>query len=191
MLLDKRVGNSEKVPKSRFNIDAFLHSNEDRPGGIKIPGGYYLDGNAENFDPTFFNMTPVEAMWLDPQQRKMLEVCYEALESAGATLDQVAGSNTAVFCGSFTADYQQMTFKDHDFRHNYAATGVDPGIISARIGNVFDLRGPSGLINTACSSAVYAIHNACHALRARDCDAALRGGVNIIISIDQHMNTVI
>ncbi|KAK2596119.1 hypothetical protein QQS21_006466 [Conoideocrella luteorostrata] len=189
MLIDKRVANSDKVPKSRFNIDAFLHANEDRPGSFKIPGGYYLDGKAEDFDPTFFNMTPVEAMWLDPQQRKMLEVCYEAIESAGLSLESISGSNTAVFCGSFTADYQQMTFKDHDFRHNYAATGVDVGVISARIGNIFDLKGPSALINTACSSAMYAVHNACHALRARDCDAALCGGVNIIMSVDQHMNT--
>lgn len=61
-LLDKRAGNSDKVPKSRFNIDAFLHPDEDRPGSIEIPGGYYLDGNAENFDPTFFHMTPVEGL---------------------------------------------------------------------------------------------------------------------------------
>ncbi|KAI1075939.1 lovastatin nonaketide synthase [Whalleya microplaca] len=189
MLLQKRVGNSQKVPQSRFNIDAFFHANEDRPGSFRIPGGYYLDGRAENFDPTFFNMTPVEAMWLDPQQRKILEVCYEAIESAGLNLDKISGSNTGVFCASFTADYQQMTFKDHDFRHNYAATGVDVGIISARIGNTFNFYGPSALINTACSSSVYAIHNACHALRAKDCDAALVGGVNIIMTPDQHMNT--
>lgn len=63
------------------------------------------------------------------------------------------------------------------------------GIISAHIGNVFDLSGPSALINTACSSSVYAVHNACHALRARDCDAALVGGVNMIMTVDQHMNT--
>ncbi len=81
-------------------------------------------------------------MWLDPQQRKMLEVCYEALENAGLSLDAVAGTNTAVFVGCFTADYQQLTTKDPDFRHNYAATGVDPGIISNRIGNVFNLNGP-------------------------------------------------
>ena len=134
-------------------------------------------------------MTPVEAMWLDPQQRKMLEVCYEAIEAAGLTLDSISGSNTAVSVGSFTADYQQMTFRDPDFRHSYAATGVDPGIISNRIGNVFNLKGPSFTINTACSSSIYAIHNACHALRARDCDAALVGGVNLILTVDQHMNT--
>ena len=134
-------------------------------------------------------MTPVEAMWLDPQQRKTLEVCYEAIEAAGLTLDSISGSNTGVYVGSFTADYQQMTFRDPDFRHSYAATGVDPGIISNRIGNVFNLKGPSFTINTACSSSIYAVHNACHALRAGDCDAALVGGVNLILTVDQHMNT--
>ncbi|KXJ87198.1 hypothetical protein Micbo1qcDRAFT_151968 [Microdochium bolleyi] len=178
-----------KVPANRFNIDAHLHPNLERPGSFNVPGGYFLDGALEDFDPTFFNITPVEAMWMDPQQRKILEVAYEALESGGQTLESVAGSNTAVFVGSFTSDYQQMSIRDTDFRHNYAATGVDPGIISNRIGNVFNLRGPSFTINTACSSSVYAIHNACHALRARDCEAALTGGVNLIMTVDQHMNT--
>lgn len=59
-------------------------------------------------DHSFFNMTPMEAQWLDPQQRKMLEVTFEALQSAGLTLDTVAGSNTAVFVGSFTSDYRVL-----------------------------------------------------------------------------------
>lgn len=142
MLKRKGSGQTPKVPKSRFNIDAHYHENLERPGSFNVLGGYFLDGLLEDFDPTFFNITPVEAMWMDPQQRKMLEVSYEALESAGLSLDSVAGSNTAVFVGSFTSDYQQMSIKDVDFRHNYAATGVDPGIISNRIGNALNLAGP-------------------------------------------------
>ncbi|KAK2772279.1 polyketide synthase [Colletotrichum kahawae] len=189
LLVEKRTGQTPKVPESRFNIDAHYHERLDRPGSFNVPGGYFLDGRPEDFDPTFFNITPVEAQWLDPQQRKILEVCYESLVSAGVTMEAIAGSNTAVFVGSFTADYQQMSTRDTDFRHNYAATGVDPGIISNRIGHMFNLRGPSFTINTACSSSVYAIHNACHALRMRDCDAAITGGVNLILTVDQHMNT--
>ncbi|KAF3389803.1 Lovastatin diketide synthase mokB [Talaromyces pinophilus] len=189
VLKEKRSVQTPKVPASRFNIDAYLHERLDRPGSFNVPGGYFLDGNAEDFDPSFFNITPIEAMWLDPQQRKMLEVTYECLESAGCTLEDIKGSNTAVFVGSFTSDYQQMSTKDGDFRHNYAATGVDPGLISARIGNTFDLNGPSFTINTACSSSIYAIHNACHALRTRDASAAIAGGVNLILTVDQHMNT--
>ncbi|KAI1121261.1 hypothetical protein F5Y10DRAFT_256700 [Nemania abortiva] len=189
MLVEKRSGQTPKVPESRFNIDAHYHENLARPGSFNVAGGYFLDGRPDDFDPTFFNMTPIEAQWLDPQQRKMLEVSYECLVSAGVTLESIAGSNTAVFVGSFTSDYQQMSTRDPDFRHNYAATGVDPGIISNRIGNVFNLHGPSFTINTACSSSIYALHNACHALRNRDCDAAIVGGVNLIITVDQHMNT--
>ncbi|KAF4176549.1 hypothetical protein CNMCM8927_000723 [Aspergillus lentulus] len=189
MLVKKQSGQTSRVPESRFNIDAYYHSNLERPGSFNVPGGYFLDGRPEDFDPTAFNMTPIEAQWLDPQQRKILEVAYECLENAGLSLESVAGSNTAVFVGSFTSDYQQMSIRDPDFRHNYAATGVDPGIISNRVGNIFNLKGPSFTINTACSSSIYAIHNACNALRARDCDAALVGGVNLIITVDQHMNT--
>ncbi|KAI1771891.1 hypothetical protein F4818DRAFT_454399 [Hypoxylon cercidicola] len=189
MLVEKRTGQTPKVPASRFNIDAHYHENLDRPGSFNVPGGYFLDGRPEDFDPTFFNITPIEAQWLDPQQRKILEVTYECLVSAGVTLESIAGSNTAVFVGSFTADYQQISIRDPDFRHNYAATGVDPGIISNRVGNVFNLNGPSFTINTACSSSIYALHNACHALRSRDCDAAIVGGVNLILTVDQHMNT--
>ncbi|XDG09065.1 hypothetical protein ABKA04_008680 [Annulohypoxylon sp. FPYF3050] len=189
MLVEKRTGQTPKVPSSRFNIDAHYHENLERPGSFNVMGGYFLDGRPEDFDSTFFNMTPIEAQWLDPQQRKMLEVCYECLVSAGIPLEKASGSNTAVFVGCFTADYQQMSTREPDFRHNYAATGVDPGIISNRIGNTFNLHGPSFTINTACSSSVYAMHNACHALRARDCNAAIVGGVNLIVTVDQHMNT--
>ncbi|KAI0197013.1 hypothetical protein F4808DRAFT_299333 [Astrocystis sublimbata] len=189
MLVEKRSGQTPRVPESRFNIDAHYHENLARPGSFNVAGGYFLDGRPDDFDPTFFNITPIEAQWLDPQQRKMLEVTYECLVSAGVTLDAITGSSTAVFVGSFTADYQQLSTREPDFRHNYAATGIDPGIISNRISNVFNLHGPSFTINTACSSSIYALHNACHALRSRDCDAAIVGGVNLIITVDQQMNT--
>ncbi|KAI1196929.1 hypothetical protein F5X97DRAFT_199678 [Nemania serpens] len=189
MLLAKKTGQTPKVPASRFNIDAHYHQDRDRPGSFNVLGGYFLDGSPSDFDPSFFNVTPIEAQWLDPQQRRMLEVSYECLESAGVTLDQAAGSNTAVFVGSFTSDYQQMSTLEPDFRHSYAATGVDTGIISNRIGNLLNLNGPSFTINTACSSSIYALHNACNALRARDCEAAIVGGVNLILTVDQHINT--
>ncbi|KAI1825907.1 lovastatin nonaketide synthase [Xylaria intraflava] len=189
LLMAKKAVNSQKVPKNRFNIDAHLHPNADRPGSFNVPGGYFLEDAPESFDPTFFNMTPVEAMWLDPQQRRTLEACYEALESAGVPLEKAYGTNIGVWVGSFTADYQQMNFKDPDFRHSYSATGVDTGIISNRINNIFGFTGPSSTINTACSSSIYSLHTACNSLRAGDCDAALVCGVNMILTVDQHMNT--
>ena len=142
MLQKKGSVQTPRVPSNRFNIDAHYHPDLSRPGSFHSLGGYFLDGDLADFDPSFFGMTPIEAMWLDPQQRKMLEVSYECLESAGLSLDQVAGSNTAVFVGSFTSDYQQMSTRETDFRHSYTATGVDVGIISNRIGNTFNLNGP-------------------------------------------------
>ena len=142
LLVRKGSVQTPQVPRNRFNIDAHFHEDLERPGSFNVAGGYFLDGSPDDFDPTFFNITPIEAMWMDPQQRRMLEVCYECLESGGLSLANISGTNTAVFVGSFTSDYQQMSIRDPDFRHNYAATGVDPGIISNRIGNTFNLRGP-------------------------------------------------
>ncbi|KAK1991032.1 putative polyketide synthase [Colletotrichum falcatum] len=189
LMMSKGTGQSPKVPESRFNIDAHYHKDNDRPGSFHVLGGYFVDGTLQEFDPSFFGVTPIEAMWMDPQQRKLLEVVYESFESAGVTLEEIAGSKTAVFAASFTADFQQMSFKEPSFRHAFAATGVDPGIISNRISHVFNLKGPSILVNTACSSSVYAMHNACNALRNNECQAAVVCGVNLILTVDQHMNT--
>ncbi|RDH37113.1 polyketide synthase [Aspergillus welwitschiae] len=167
-LVNKTSVRTPTVPESRFKIDAFYHKNLNRPGSLNVRGGYFLDGSPHDFDPSFFGMTPVEAMWLDPQQRRILEVTYECLENAGLRLEDVAGKDIGVF---------------------YAATGTDPGLLSARVCNIFDLRGPSAVINSACSSSMTAIHQACLALQTGKCDAAIAGGVNLIISVDQHMNT--
>nr|POE93173.1 highly reducing polyketide synthase curs1 [Quercus suber] len=183
VLRKKKSVRTPRVPTSRFNIDAHYHPDLSRPGSFSAMGGYFLDENPIEFDPSFFNMTPIEAQWLDPQQRKILEVCYEVLENAGIPLEKAAGSNTGVYLATFTSDYQQMSIFERDFRHNYAATGVDPGIISNRVNNTFNLAGPSCIINTACSSSVYAIHNACHALRAHDCNAAIAAGSNIVMIV--------
>lgn len=188
-MINKETGQMPRVPSSRFNIDAHYHSNNDRPGSFGVLGGYFLKETLQEFDPSFFGITPVEAMWMDPQQRKLLEVVYESLESGGVTLKDVSGSSTACFIASFTADFQQMAFKEPAFRHSLAATGVDPGIISNRISHVFNLKGPSIVVNTACSSSVYAMHNACNALRNQECSAAIVGGVNLVLTVDQHMNT--
>ncbi|KAI4268067.1 MAG: hypothetical protein LQ337_008059 [Flavoplaca oasis] len=189
LMIEKRSGQTPKVPASRFNIDSHFHPNNDRPGSFNVLGGYFLQSDLKEFDPALFGISPVEAMWMDPQQRKLLEVCYEAFESGGQTLQSISGSNTACFAGSFTADFQQMSFKEPDFRHSYAATGVDPGIISNRVNHVFNLKGPSITCNTACSSSVYAIHNACNALRNDECTAAICAGTNLVLTVDQHMNT--
>ncbi|PYI12619.1 polyketide synthase [Aspergillus sclerotiicarbonarius CBS 121057] len=189
VLVNKKSVQTPTVPKDRFDIDAFYHDNLNRPGSLNIRGGYFLDGNCHDFDPSFFGITPIEAMWLDPQQRRILEVTYECFENAGVTLEEVAGKNIGAFVGCFTSDYLQMLHREPDFRHEYAATGTDSGLLSARVCHVFDLQGPSATINTACSSSITAIHQACHALQAGECEGAIAAGVNLILSVDQHLDT--
>ena len=137
-----RSPQGKKVPSNRFNIDAFYHPDNERPGSLNVPGGYFLEGDPADFDPTFFGISPVEAIWMDPQQRKLLEVVYEVFESSGTPLHRVSEILTGCFIGSFTSDFQQMSFKEHDFRHTYSATGVDPGVLANRVAHVFNLRGP-------------------------------------------------
>jgi acyl transferase domain-containing protein len=140
-MVNKKSGQRPEVPSERFNIKAHYHPNLDRPGSLNSKGGYFID-DPYKFDPSLFGISPVEATWMDPQHRKLLEVVYEALESGGISLESIAGTNTGVYVGTFTADFQQMTFHEPDFRHGYAATGVDQGILSNRINYIFDLKGP-------------------------------------------------
>lgn len=110
MLVEKRTAQSPVVPKSRFDIDAYYRKeNLARPGSFDMRGGYFLDGRPEDFDPSFFKITPIEAQWMDPQQRKTLEETFRCLESAGVTWEAIAGSNTAVFVGCFTSDYCKIS----------------------------------------------------------------------------------
>ncbi|MCJ1251645.1 hypothetical protein MMC30_008880 [Trapelia coarctata] len=189
LIMEKRTAGPSKVPSSRFNIDAYYHQNGERPGSFNVPGGYFLKGSLQEFDPTMFDISPVEAAWMDPQQRKLLEVVYEAFENSGCTLDEVSAAVTGCFVGSFTSDFQQMALKEPDFRHSYATTGIDPGILGNRVSHVFNLHGPSLLVNTACSSSMFALHSACNAIRNGECEGAIVGGTNLIITVDQQMNT--
>jgi Beta-ketoacyl synthase, N-terminal domain len=113
-LLENGRSAQSKVPKNRFNVDSWYHPDPHRKGSAASKGGYFLshDDEFRNFDPFFFGINPLEAASLDPQQRKLLEVVYEAFESAGATLKQVSGSLTACYVGAYTIDYGRTLAKD-------------------------------------------------------------------------------
>jgi len=117
---------------------------------------------------------------MDPQQRLLLETIYEAIESAGLTLDQLKGSLTSVHVGSMTNDWSTLQLRDLETVPKYAATGTANSIISNRISYVFDLKGPSETIDTACSSSLVALHNAAQGLLCGDSDTAIVAGVNLI-----------
>ncbi|BCS03320.1 type I polyketide synthase [Aspergillus luchuensis] len=180
-----------KIPSSRFNVDAFYHpKGVDRPGSMHTTGGYFLQEDPRAFDPDFFGISPIEATYMDPQQRKLLEVVFEAFESAGASLDEVSGSNVGCYVGNFTVDFQVMQTRDPEYLHRYSATGMGTTILANRISHTFNLKGPSFVLDTACSSSLYCLHVACAALENGECDSAVVAGANLIQSPEQHLGTM-
>jgi len=138
--------------------------------------------DVDQFDPAFFRLTPREAIALDPQQRLLLEVSWEALECAGQVPERLGGSQTGVFIGITGHDYERVVSESRpsasaDF---YEVTGNLLNTAAGRLAYTFGLHGPCLAVDTACSSALTAIHLACNALRRRECDMALAGGVNLI-----------
>lgn len=172
MLQENRSGQC-RVPSIRWNADAFYDADPEYAGTLHHDGGYFIEADVRAFDNGFFGINNVEAKSMDPQQRNLLEVVYQCLESAGVRLEDVSGQNVGWYVGSFTTDYINISFKDPDSITRYGATGIGTTILSNRISHVFNLAGPSFVIDTACSSSLYALHNACLALQARETDAAL------------------
>jgi acyl transferase domain-containing protein len=127
---------------------------------------------------------------MDPQQRQLLEVAFECIESAGITLEDVTGQDIGCYIGNFTTDFALLQTKDPEMIHRYSATGTGTTILANRISHCFNLKGPSVTIDTACSSSIYALHQACAALRSGECDAAFVGGANLIQTPDLYFGTV-
>nr|ALP31878.1 polyketide synthase 22 [Diaporthe helianthi] len=189
-LLKAKKTTQGRVPAERFNMAGYYHPDGKRAGAMDADGGYFLDEDVRKFDNEVFGLNNLEATYMDPQQRKLLEVTYECLENAGLSMEAVMGSDTAVYVGNFTVDYQTMQTRDPDYLHRYSATGSGTAIMANRISHVFDLRGPSFTLDTACSSSIYGLHNAVMALKNGDCEAAIVAGANLITSVEQHLGTM-
>ncbi|WP_433465181.1 SDR family NAD(P)-dependent oxidoreductase [Spirillospora sp. CA-128828] len=143
--------------------------------------GGFLDDIAE-FDAQFFGITPREAAVMDPQQRLVLEVAWEAFEHAGIGPASLRGSRTGVFVGVSAPEYAAFTAADLASLEPFTATGASLSIIANRLSYLLDLRGPSMIVDTACSSSLVSTHLAVQALRAGEADVALAGGVNLLLS---------
>ncbi|BAZ49185.1 beta-ketoacyl synthase [Nostoc sp. NIES-4103] len=179
-LHDGRNGITE-VPKDRWDIDAFYDPNAATPGKMNTRWGSFLE-KVDQFDPSFFGISPREAEYIDPQQRLVLEVAWEALENAGIAPESLAGSQTGVFIGITNIDYHMLIYRDISGIGAYSGTGTHPGIIPNRLSYVLNLRGPSVALDTACSSSLVTLHYACQSLRTRESNVCLAGGVNLILS---------
>ncbi|MEL6494606.1 MAG: type I polyketide synthase [Cyanobacteria bacterium J06623_7] len=143
-------------------------------------GGFLAD--VDQFDPQFFGITPREAQSIDPQQRLLLEVSWTALENAAIANRTLAGSNTGVFVGISSSDYAQLRLHYGGDVDAYLGTGNAHSIAANRLSYLLDLRGPSMAVDTACSSSLVALHLASQSLTTGECDCAIAGGVNLMLT---------
>jgi malonyl CoA-acyl carrier protein transacylase len=170
-----------EVPRDRWDIRKLFDPDPDAPGKMYSRWGGFLKGvRVDEFDAGFFGIPPREAEWMDPQQRLMLEVTWEALENAGIPPSALQGTPTGVFVGAASTDYQQLSMGVEKIA--YSNPGIVLSVIAGRISYVLGLQGPSLVIDTACSSSLVALHLACQSLRSSESALAIAGGVNLILT---------
>ena len=148
---------------------------------------YFLEEDHRLFDHSFFGIHHKEAESMDPQQRMLLETVYEAIESAGYSIQQLKGSQTAVFVGQMNNDYYNVLIRDVDSAPQYLATGATLSIMSNRVSYFFDWKGPSATIDTACSSSLVALHQAVQSLRNNESQMAVAAGVSLILGPEMYI----
>ncbi|WP_018602684.1 type I polyketide synthase [Mycobacterium sp. 155] len=181
-LLSGGVDAIREIPEDRFDIDEFYDPDPETAGKTYTRFGGFLDG-IDGFDPEFFGISPREALWIEPQQRLMLETVWEGLERAGYSPAALRGSRTGIFAGVAANEYAHLLSSESiDKIEPYFITGNALNAISGRVAFALGFEGPAMAVDTACSSALVAVHQACQALHSGDCDLALAGGVNVLLS---------
>ncbi|OHT80618.1 polyketide synthase [Mycobacteroides chelonae] len=171
-----------EVPEDRFDIDEFYDPDPETAGKTYTRFGGFLDG-IDGFDPEFFGISPREAVWIEPQQRLMLETVWEGLERAGYSPAALRGSRTGIFAGVGANEYAHLLSSESiDKIEPYFITGNALNAISGRVAFALGFEGPAVAVDTACSSALVAVHQAVQALHSGDCDLAVAGGVNVLLS---------
>jgi acyl transferase domain-containing protein/NADPH:quinone reductase-like Zn-dependent oxidoreductase/acyl carrier protein len=171
-----------EIPDDRFDIDEFYDPDQEAPGKMYTRNGGYLD-DIGGFDPEFFGIAPREAVWMDPQQRLMLEIAWEGLERAGYSPAALRGSRSGIFVGVAANEYSHLLSQDSvETIEAHFITGNALNAIAGRVAFALGLEGPAVAVDTACSSSLVAVHQACQALHSGDCDLALAGGVNVLLS---------
>jgi acyl transferase domain-containing protein len=172
-----------EVPDDRWDVDEFFADDPDVPGRTYARQGGFVPGVRE-FDAGLFGVSGREAAALDPQHRLILETAWEALEGAGIAPDSLRGSGAGVFVGAGGSDYERLSVSGGvGAVDTYTATGGAANFAANRLSYVLGLEGPSLVVDTACSSSLVAVHLAVQSLRAGECDLALAGGVNAMLSV--------
>jgi acyl transferase domain-containing protein/acyl carrier protein len=175
-----------EIPPDRWDVDAYYDPDPQTPGKTYSRWGGFLE-RVDEFDAAFFGISPREARQMDPRQRILLETAWEALENAGQPPEQLSGSNTGVFIGHMIGDYYALEVGNLAGIDSHVSTGNLDSILANRMSYVLNLQGPSLAVDTACSSSLVALHLACQSLRQDECQMALAGGVNLMLTPEMHV----
>lgn len=179
----KEEDSIEPIPASHWDNRLYFDAKPDAKGKMYSAKGGFLN-DVKSFDAKFFNISPREAEYLDPQQRLALTTTWHALEDAGLVENELKGTHTGIYLGISTHDYDQLIQKQIPLTElgTYQATGTSFATSAGRIAYFLGTNGPCMAIDTACSSSLVCIHQASRALQAGDCELAIAGGVNLILS---------
>ncbi|MEE7625164.1 amino acid adenylation domain-containing protein [Methylobacter sp. Wu8] len=170
-----------EIPEDRWDWRALYGDPATEANKTNIKWGGFIDG-VGNFDARFFGISPREAELMDPQQRLLMQYVWKAIEDAGYSAASLSGSNTAIFIGTASSGYGELMAKSGSAIESYSSTGVVGSVGPNRMSYFLNLHGPSEPVETACSSSLVAIHRALAAIANGDCDQAIVGGINLIIS---------
>ncbi len=175
------------IPEDRADREAYFGGRSDEPLLPSLQWGAFIAGVCD-FDPLFFNISPHEAELMDPHQRLLMMETWKAVEDAGYSAKSLAGSDTAVYMGTGTSGYSGLVDHSGIAPEGYGAIARVPSVGPARMSFFMDLHGPCEAIETACSSALVAIHRGVQSLSTHECRMAIVGGVNVIVSPKVHIS---
>jgi acyl transferase domain-containing protein/acyl carrier protein len=172
-----------RVPTERWDADALFDEDPTAAGKISSRWGGFIS-NVDGFDADFFGISPREAIEMDPQQRILLEVAFEALDHAGMTPQAITGGKMGVFVGvhGHASDYLLLQNENLEELDSFSGTGTAHNLLAGRLSYTLDTHGPAVVVDTACSSSLVAVHLAVQSLRLGESTSALVGGVNLILT---------
>ncbi|CAF0976815.1 unnamed protein product, partial [Didymodactylos carnosus] len=188
-VLKDSVNVNSEIPKERLDLESYVYdrlTNDPLLKDTLIHRGYFMStDNLDKFDPGYFGLTDNDTLLLEPGHRILLQKFVHLLDDAGYTIDQIRGTNTSIYIGQFSSDFQRVISRQ-SIEHRKRLMDVFSGLFnaSARIAYHFDLHGPNATIDTACSSSLQAIHIACQTLRNNEADYAVAGGISVHFAPD-------
>ncbi|MGW2050893.1 beta-ketoacyl synthase N-terminal-like domain-containing protein [Streptomyces sp. NPDC001858] len=185
-LLDQGRDAVTEAPADRWPTELYYSADPQAPGRMYTTSGGFLTGDVDAFDAGLFGVSAQEAAQMDPQHRLLLETGWEALESGGLLAERPDSTRVGVFVGMSGSDHSRVPVPAQAVGP-FTATGIAPSIAAGRIAHTLGLRGPALVVDTACSSSLVAVHLAVRSLRLGECDAALAGGVNLLLAPEPYV----